>query len=438
MLNMDLFLVQKKLTTGMRDTTIILLRIMFRRKRKHIIERKMQMKQKIVTALLTAAMTATIFSGCGESEQAASGSVETTVETGAAGETSAETEETAQAAEEPAESTEETAAEAAEPAGGVAESAETAAAGGTAASQAAENTAAEGTEVESTGVSGSTGAVETAEPEVSYSYTDMDAVMWATAAVNVRDLPSTDGARVGGLSGGQEVRVTGVCNETGWYRLEGDSRFVSGSYLSDSAPVAVAASSPGTSPRGTVGAAEGAVAASTSSAYSEAQLVGEFLTILNNRRAAEGLSQVSGGSDALNADALASVTAVHANFTHDSVVRNSGLNRENIANGQQTAQEVFDSWYASDGHRVAMMDPNLQSVACARYLNTWVMVGIASNPAVEMPVEQAVEEGYLEKVNEVDVGNGQTITTYATPGSEYIPTEEERQMAEEAFANWEW
>ena len=396
------------------------------------------MKKKIVTALLTAAMTATIFSGCGESEQAASGSVETTVETGAAGETSAETEETAQAAE--TESTEETAEEAAEPAGGVAESAETATAGGTAVSQTAEaKPAAVAAEV-----SESTETAETAEPVASYSYTDMDAVMWATAAVNVRDLPSTDGARVGGLSGGQEVRVTGVCNETGWYRLEGDSRFVSGSYLSSSAPVAEAASSPSTSAadsttsqatqatQGTVGAAP--VAAQTSGAYSEAQLVGEFLTILNNQRAAEGLSQVSGGSDALNSDALASVTAVQANFSHDSVVRNSGVTNENIAQGQQSAQEVFDAWYASDGHRVAMMDPNLQSVACARYLNTWVMVGIASNPAVEMPVEQAVEEGYLEKVNEVDVGNGQTVTTYITPGSEYTPTDEERQMVEEIIA----
>lgn len=383
------------------------------------------MKKKTAALLLAMTVTGMLFSGCGESEQAVSGSVETTVEAGAAGETSAETEETAQAAE--TESTEETAEEAAEPAGGVAESAETATAGGTAVSQTAEaKPAAVAAEV-----SESTETAETAEPVASYSYTDMDAVMWATAAVNVRDLPSVEGTRVGGLSGGQEVRVTGVCNETGWYRLEGGDRYVSGSYLSDSAPVAVA-SNPSTSAadstasqatQGTVGAAP--VAAQTSGAYSEAQLVGEFLTILNNQRAAEGLSQVSGGSDALNSDALASVTAVHANFTHDSVVRNSGVTNENIGQNAGSAQEMFDAWYASDGHRVAMMDPNLQSVACARYLNTWVMVGIASNPAVEMPVEQAVEEGYLEKVSETDVGNGQTVTTYITPGAgEAVSVEE--------------
>lgn len=383
------------------------------------------MKKKAVALLLAMTVTGMLFSGCGESEQAASGSVETTVEAGAAGETSAETEETAQAAE--TESTEETAEEAAEPAGGVAESAETAAAGGTAVSQTAEaKPAAVAAEV-----SESTETAETAEPVASYSYTDMDAVMWATAAVNVRDLPSTDGARVGGLSRGQEVRVTGVCSETGWYRLEGDSRFVSGSYLSSTAPVVQVVSNQSDASQGTVDASQGDVAAQTSGAYSEAQLVGEFLTILNNQRAAEGLSQVSGGSDALNSDALASVTAVHANFSHDSIVRNSGVTNENIAQGQESAQEVFDAWYASDGHRVAMMDPNLQSVACARYLNTWVMVGIASNPATEMPVEQAVEEGYLEKVSETDVGNGQTVTTYITPGADASGNYTEEEIAEQ-------
>ena len=35
-----------------------------------------------------------------------------------------------------------------------------------------------------------------------------------------------------------------------------------------------------------------------------------------------------------------------------------------------------------------------------------------------------------------DVGNGQTVDTSVTPGTEYTPTEEERQAAEDAFANW--
>ena len=73
----------------------------------------------------------------------------------------------------------------------------------------------------------------TAEPE--YTYTDMSATMYASQTVNVRDLPSTDGNRVGGLSTNQEIAVTGQCNETGWYRFEynGSTAYVSNNYVSE-------------------------------------------------------------------------------------------------------------------------------------------------------------------------------------------------------------
>ena len=54
----------------------------------------------------------------------------------------------------------------------------------------------------------------TAEPQAVYTYTDMSATMYAQQSVNVRDLPSTDGEKVGNLSTNQEVTVTGQCNET--------------------------------------------------------------------------------------------------------------------------------------------------------------------------------------------------------------------------------
>ena len=78
--------------------------------------------------------------------------------------------------------------------------------------------------------------VEPTEPPApTYTYTDMTATMYAKQTVNVRDLPSTDGNRVGGLSTNQEVAVSGQCNETGWYRIEydGQTAYVSNNYLSD-------------------------------------------------------------------------------------------------------------------------------------------------------------------------------------------------------------
>ena len=58
--------------------------------------------------------------------------------------------------------------------------------------------------------------------------------MYAIQTVNVRNLPSTDGEKVGNLSTNQEVTVIGQCNETGWYRIEynGETAYVSNNYLS--------------------------------------------------------------------------------------------------------------------------------------------------------------------------------------------------------------
>lgn len=74
--------------------------------------------------------------------------------------------------------------------------------------------------------------------KLEYTYTDLDKTMYAKQSVNVRDLPTADGNKLGGLSHAQEVKVTGQCNETSWYRITfGDGvAYVSNSYLQDSKP----------------------------------------------------------------------------------------------------------------------------------------------------------------------------------------------------------
>lgn len=75
------------------------------------------------------------------------------------------------------------------------------------------------------------------EPAPSYTYTDMNATMYATslARVRVRAIPSADGFIVGILLPNQEVTVTGQCNETGWYRIEfdGETAYVNNEYISE-------------------------------------------------------------------------------------------------------------------------------------------------------------------------------------------------------------
>lgn len=93
----------------------------------------------------------------------------------------------------------------------------------------------------------------TEEPAPAYTYTDMSATMYAKSSVNVRDLPSTDGAKVGGLTTNQEVTVTGQCNETGWYRIQykDSTAYVSNNYIvTEKVPVQTASASTQTASAG--------------------------------------------------------------------------------------------------------------------------------------------------------------------------------------------
>lgn len=68
-----------------------------------------------------------------------------------------------------------------------------------------------------------------------YTYTDISATKYAKSSVNVRNQPSTDGDKIGGLSQNEQATVTGQCVETGWYRIEyqGSIGYVSNNYLVD-------------------------------------------------------------------------------------------------------------------------------------------------------------------------------------------------------------
>lgn len=73
------------------------------------------------------------------------------------------------------------------------------------------------------------------EPQAIYTYTDMSATMYAQQTVNVRDLPDTNGNKVGSLSTNDEIAISGQCNETSWYRFEynGSVAYVSNKYVDE-------------------------------------------------------------------------------------------------------------------------------------------------------------------------------------------------------------
>lgn len=90
--------------------------------------------------------------------------------------------------------------------------------------------------------------VETATAaDAGYTYSELSQTMYAKSAVNVRDLPSTDGKKIGNLKASQEIAVTGKCDQTGWYRFDwnGTTGYVSDKYIVSEKPVANTVASTG-------------------------------------------------------------------------------------------------------------------------------------------------------------------------------------------------
>lgn len=262
------------------------------------------------------------------------------------------------------------------------------------------------------------------ENKVEYTYTDMNTTMWVSSAVNVRDMPSTDGNKVGSLNSGAEVVVTGQCNETGWYRLE-NGNYVSGNYLSETAPVQITADN----------------TSITQTSGESILLSAEFITILNAKRAEFGLSQVAMDAN-LDATALEGVKELTWNYSHR--VSNENYDRCNIGHGfgQPNAQTLFDAWYGSEGHRQQMMDPYLTHIAVAYYSDGGygIFIGNIDEDAYMQYIDEQLSDPNsdmsqsMELINSTDVGNGQTIEVYGTAGAVREATPEEEAIAEQ----WDW
>lgn len=402
------------------------------------------MKKKIVTALLITAMTASVFAGCGnrmegdgkvqamaDAESSQDGNVDSR-ESGADGTGAMESEpqETAEPTEEPsAEETPEPETGAEAPSDGNAD--ESGSVTQTGQSGSADQT-------DEANQAGTTTGEETADSP--YTINEMESTMYARSSVNVRNQPSTDGEKVGRLSYGQEITVTGQCEETGWYQIElnGEAAFVSNSYIVAEKPATKTtqtANNTGSQGSGSgqttnQGTTNSETAAKTDNTAVDAQNVsGEFVALLNADRQAMGLSTVT-ANGTLDSNALTSAKNLVSNYTHDVVVRD-GANVENIAFGQTTVAEVYASWKESPGHWAAMTDPGLQYISVARCGDYWVYLGYAQSVLENytdangnVDIDAAVDDGVMEHVDTTDNG----VNVYGDTNGEgwHAATDEEK------------
>ncbi len=424
------------------------------------------MKKKIVTALLITAMTASVFAGCGnrmegDGKVQAMADAESNQESGAegTGAMESEPEETAEPTEEP--SSEETPEPTAEPETG----AEAPSDGNADESGGVTQTGQSGSadQTDEANQAGTTTGGETADSP----YTINEAVtgtMYARAAVNVRNQPSTDGEKVGQLTQGQEVTVIGQCEETGWYQIElnGEKAFVSNSYIVAEKPATVTKTNQAAGNTSNQGSGSGQTtgqgtapetAAKTDNVATEAQLCnGDFVAMLNADRQALGLSTVT-ANGTLDSNALASAKVLVTNYSHDALApTRGGANVENIAEGYGSVADVYAAWKASPGHWAAMVDPGLQYISVARCGNYWVYLGYAADVLDNytdangnVDIDAAVNDGAMNNLGTyTDPNSGQSQTVYGDNGvmneeqminSGFI-TQEDLDNLDDIFDNW--
>jgi len=209
-----------------------------------------------------------------------------------------------------------------------------------------------------------------------YTIEPMEQIMYAQNAVNLREGPSTDYAKAGSLTKGQEVHVIGKAS-TGWYQLENEL-FVSGSYLGDSAPAPEPvpepiAPAPETTPQESAPSVEPASQEPAPSpepaqpTTSSQSFIDEVVNLINAERANEGLGALT-LDGTVQAAATVRVNECVSSFSHtrpsgaafytalDEQGASYSTAGENIAYGQTSPQEVVTAWMNSQGHRDNIMN----------------------------------------------------------------------------------
>lgn len=216
-----------------------------------------------------------------------------------------------------------------------------------------------------------------AAAEAGYTCTEMTQTMYAKSAVNVRDLPNTDGKKIGSLKASQEITVTGKCDQTGWYRFDWNNTtgYVSDRYIVSEKPVSNVAATGNSNAAGNNAAATqqntAAPAATpapaqttttgttdTSGEYFDRAMAEQVFALVNEERVANGIPALIWSEDVYNI----AVQRCYENDLHAGVRAGTS---ENYSEGQQTAEEIYQGWHDSPGHHDNYMNPNYTYSAVA-------------------------------------------------------------------------
>lgn len=223
-----------------------------------------------------------------------------------------------------------------------------------------------------------TASVEPTAVSTGYTYSELNQTMYAKSAVNVRDLPSTDGKKIGSLKASQEITVTGKCDKTGWYRfdLNGTTGYVSDKYIVSEKPAVNTVASANNS-RNTAGNqyasntvddtfgiteeqienfmkthGDGGTGNTTTitskDAYFDRAMAEQVFAMVNAERSAAGIPELTWSEDLYNI----AMERCHENDGHASVRPGTGENCQTGAFGDDNANAttIHQNWKNSQGH----------------------------------------------------------------------------------------
>lgn len=278
--------------------------------------------------------------------------------------------------------------------------------------------------------------VESTAVSTGYTYSELNQTMYAKSAVNVRDLPSTDGKKIGSLKASQEITVTGKCDQTGWYRFDGNNTtgYVSDKYIVSEKP---AGNNTAATQQNTATPAPAQTTTTGSSEpYFDRAMAEQVFALVNNDRVANGLNALAWNEDMYNIAVQRCYEGVEGDI-HGMMRSGTSENRVEGPLDDSGAQGIYQSWHDSPAHHNNYLNATYTSGAVAIYaipipggwalpdivsyeVFTWDNTAANSSVTINTPVQENTEAAAPKTADEDTSASSSNVGWSLTP-----PTQED-------------
>ena len=276
--------------------------------------------------------------------------------------------------------------------------------------------------------------VESTAVSTGYTYSELSQTMYAKSAVNIRDLPSTDGKKIGSLKASQEITVTGKCDQTGWYRFDGNNTtgYVSDKYIVSEKP---AGNNTAATQQNTAAPAQTTTTGS-SEPYFDRAMAEQVFALVNNDRVANGLNALAWNEDMYNIAVQRCYEGVEGDI-HGMMRSGTSENRVEGPLDDSGAQGIYQSWHDSPAHHNNYLNATYTSGAVAIYaipipggwalpdivsyeVFTWDNTAANSSVTINTPVQENTEAAAPKTADEDTSASSSNVGWSLTP-----PTQED-------------